>query len=203
MTTAKTQSTLSAALSKAQAVLEGAKKDAVNPHLRNKYADLASCWDACRKALTENELSITQTTTVRDGVLLLVTTLHHSSGESVFGELPVIYEGTKGLNTMQAMGSALTYARRYGLCAIVGISPEDDDGANAGQGQQQRHAQQKPVSRLIGTDEATHLKDLISETETDPAKFLDYFRVTEIGDMSIDQYEKAVKQLRKKQEQTA
>lgn len=124
---------LAAALAKAQGQLLGARKDAQNPHLRNKYADLASCWDACRAALSANGLSVTQTVRHLGPHVVLVTTLHHVSGEMVADEgIPVIYnDGAKGLNPMQAMGSALTYARRYGLCAMVGICPEDDDGAGA------------------------------------------------------------------------
>lgn len=123
---------LALALSKAQGAMKGAKKDAKNPHLRSKYADLESCWDACREQLSENEISVIQMPQPVDGKLFLVTTLAHSSGESISGTIPIIYGDSKGLTPMQAMGSALTYARRYGLCCLVGISPEDDDGESAG-----------------------------------------------------------------------
>lgn len=125
---------LAAALAKAQGAMRGAAKSAQNPHLRSKYADLESCWDACRAPLADNEIAVIQTPQVVDGALVMVTTLAHSSGETMSGTIPVIYGDSRGLNPMQAMGSAITYARRYGLCALVGISPEDDDGATAGSG---------------------------------------------------------------------
>lgn len=127
---------LAAALAKAQGAMRGAAKTAENPHLRSKYADLESCWDACRKPLAENEIAVIQTTRMGEHGLELITTLAHSSGEAISGVIPVLYGDSRGLNSMQAMGSALTYARRYGLCSLVGISPEDDDGTGAGSGTQ-------------------------------------------------------------------
>ena len=72
---------LAAALSKAQADITGALKDSSNPFFKSKYADLASCWDACRKQLAANGLSVIQTTQMTEQGLMLVTTLAHSSGE--------------------------------------------------------------------------------------------------------------------------
>jgi hypothetical protein len=114
---------LLAALSKAQAAMAGAKKDSTNPHFKNRYADLASVWDACRKPLTDNGLSVAQFTVVKDNAVVLVTRLMHANGGAIEGELPL----PAGKN-MQELGSALTYARRYGLAAMVGVAPEDDDG---------------------------------------------------------------------------
>jgi hypothetical protein len=120
---------LAAALSKAQADITGALKDSQNPFFKSKYADLASCWDACRKQLAANGLSVIQTTRMTDQGLMLVTTLAHSSGEWIAGEMPVL---TKDASP-QGQGSGITYARRYALAAIVGLAQIDDD-AEAAQG---------------------------------------------------------------------
>ena len=120
---------LAAALSKAQADITGALKDSQNPFFKSKYADLASCWDACRKQLAANGLSVIQTTQMTDQGLMLVTTLAHSSGEWIAGEMPVL---TKDASP-QGQGSGITYARRYALAAIVGLAQIDDD-AEAAQG---------------------------------------------------------------------
>lgn len=117
---------LATALVKAQASIEGAKKQNTNPAFRSKYADLASVWDACREALHANGFSVVQYGTVTEAGAALVTKLLHESGESIEGLTPLL--NTKG--DMQGLGSAWTYARRYGLAAIVGVCPEDDD-ANA------------------------------------------------------------------------
>jgi len=120
---------LAAALSKAQADITGALKDSQNPFFKSKYADLASCWDACRKQLAANGLSVIQTTRMTEQGLMLVTTLAHASGEWVAGEMPVL---TKDASP-QGQGSGITYARRYALAAIVGLAQIDDD-AEAAQG---------------------------------------------------------------------
>jgi len=116
---------LATALCKAQSQIEGAKKDSTNPHFKNKYADLGSVWDACRKALADNGLSVVQFGTLTaDGNAGLTTRLLHESGDYIDGTIPLL----NGKGDMQGLGSALTYARRYGLAAMVGVSPEDDDG---------------------------------------------------------------------------
>lgn len=114
---------LAAALSKAQGELKGAKKDSRNPFFKSSYADLASVWDACRDALVHHGLSVTQTTEVGD-LPTLTTTLLHSSGQWISGRLQI--KPVK--DDSQGMGSAMTYARRYALAAIVGVAAEDDDG---------------------------------------------------------------------------
>lgn len=114
---------LATALSKAQSEIKGAKKDQLNPFFKSKYADLASTWEACRVPLTKNGLSVAQTTDVTEKGLIVITTLMHSSGQFISGIIPIL---TKD-NGPQAMGSALSYSRRYALAAIVGVSPEDDD----------------------------------------------------------------------------
>jgi hypothetical protein len=115
---------LAAALAKAQGEMEGAAKANVNPHFKSKYADLASVWDACRAPLSKHGLSILQPVRA-DGPHVTVTTiLAHSSGVWIEESLTM----TAQQNTPQGVGSAITYGRRYGLAAMVGIAPEDDDG---------------------------------------------------------------------------
>jgi hypothetical protein len=124
---------LAGALAKAQSQIHGAKKDSENPHFRSKYADLASVVDACREALTKNDLSIVQSPRLSrfDGAwsVELETTLMHKSGQFI--------TDTSGCPLSkpdaQGVGSAVTYLRRYALAAFVGVAPEDDDGEAAAQ----------------------------------------------------------------------
>jgi hypothetical protein len=118
---------LAAALAKAQSQISGAVKDSANPFFRSKYADLEAVWEACRKPLTDNGLAVVQTSRYTPDGLMLVTTLLHSSGEWITGEMPVLVKDA----SPQAQGSGLTYARRYALAAIVGIYQTDDDGEAA------------------------------------------------------------------------
>jgi len=120
---------LATALAKAQGQITGALKDSSNPFFKSKYADLASCWEACRKQLSDNGLSVVQPTDVIDGHIVVRTILAHSSGQWISGILPVKAKD----DGPQAQGSGITYARRYALAAIVGLAQIDDD-AEAAQG---------------------------------------------------------------------
>lgn len=125
METSQTISALADALAKAQASVEGAVKGKVNPAFRSKYADLASVWDACREALTQNGLSVIQSPgQLAEGRMEMTTMLLHASGEWVRGSLTI----PLGKADAQGYGSATTYARRFALAAFVGVAPEDDDG---------------------------------------------------------------------------
>jgi len=126
---------LATALAKAQAEMKNAPKVSVNPFYKSKYADLAGIWDVARGPLTKHGLSIVQTTrTGSDGKPIIETFLIHESGEWISGEMemkPVRQtkgEGFIAADDPQAIGSAITYARRYGLAAIAGVATEDDDG---------------------------------------------------------------------------
>jgi hypothetical protein len=117
------------ALSRAQGNMNFAKKDSVNPSYSSRYSTLAACLDACRNQLAHNGLAVIQTVQAdNDGMMHLFTRLVHGmSGEWIESDYPIIC----ALDNSQAVGSALTYARRYSLCALVGIASEDDDGEHA------------------------------------------------------------------------
>lgn len=116
-----------AALSKAQKEIRGAVKDAANPHFKSRYADLESTWEAVRDPLVANGLCITQLVEEKNGKAYLITTLGHVSGQSISSSIPLIC----GKQDMQGLGSAITYARRYGLQAILSCPSVDDDGEEA------------------------------------------------------------------------
>lgn len=118
---------LAGALSKAQGAVHGAVKGAENPFFKSRYADLAQVWDACREQLASNNLAVIQTTEPHPDGVVVVTTLAHSSGQWIKGKLLV--RPMKA--DPQAMGSAITYGRRYALAAMVGIAQVDDDAESA------------------------------------------------------------------------
>lgn len=97
-----------------------------------KYATLDSIIDHVRPSLTENGLWFTQTLESGDnGKYRLVTTLLHSSGQTIRSETPLLVEDGGG---NQAFGSALTYMRRYSLTAMLGVAADEDDDANTADG---------------------------------------------------------------------
>jgi outer membrane biosynthesis protein TonB len=139
MEQSKELNALGLALSKAQSKIAAASMEAENPFFRSRYADLASIWEACRKPLSDNELAIIQTIQTNGKERILQTMLLHSSGQYIVSDLDLITtaydkEGEPKRTGMQALGSAITYARRYALAAIVGIVAEEDDDAEAAEG---------------------------------------------------------------------
>lgn len=130
------------ALAKAQGKIVNALKDKKNPFFKSSYADLASIWDACREPLSNNGLAVVQTIEGSKEDIILNTWIGHSSGQWMKSKMPltVIPEQRKDKNgnviasvvTPQAIGSSITYARRYALSALVGIcADQDDDGEKA------------------------------------------------------------------------
>ena len=117
---------IAAAIAKAQGQIKGASTDANNPFFKSKYADLASVWDACRGALSANGLAVIQSPGAIGTSVSVDTLLTHSSGQWIAGTVSV----TAREDTPQAIGSAITYLRRYALQSFAGVAPEaeDDDG---------------------------------------------------------------------------
>ncbi len=112
------------ALAKAQSEMGKAMKDSKNPHFNSKYADLSSVRDACVPALNDNGFAVIQTNgSDAEGEFVKTIFAHESGG---FFETPIRLR--IGKNDMQGYGSAMTYARRFGLMSLAGLAPEDDDG---------------------------------------------------------------------------
>jgi hypothetical protein len=118
---------LAGALAKAQGKFKPASKDSVNPHFKNRYADLAAIWDSIREPLSANSLAVVQGAESSLKEVVVTTTLAHESGEWVQTAIAI----PLGKADAQGIGSAITYGRRYGLTALVGITQDDDDGETA------------------------------------------------------------------------
>jgi len=125
---------LAGALAKAQGEMKPAALNAVNPFLKNTYADLGSVIAASREALSKNGLAVIQSPNIDRGDVLTITTLlAHESGEWVESELSLSTgSSNKGLSAAQAVGSVITYLRRYAYSSILGIHTGDDnDGSQS------------------------------------------------------------------------
>jgi hypothetical protein len=122
---------LMTALVKAQSAIKVAKKDSSNPFFKSKYADLSAIIDAIKEPLNKHGLVFMQIVDMVEGTTVVKTILAHESGEYIGGNIPVVVAKP---NDPQALGSAITYAKRYGLQAIVGVPADDDDDGNAASG---------------------------------------------------------------------
>jgi hypothetical protein len=132
--------TIGSALAAAQMQMGKALKSANNPHFKSKYADLTSVMDACLPALNAEGIAVIQPTTDDEtGRYVETVLIHGATGESLKCRVPLIV----AKNDMQGYGSAVTYARRYGLMSMAGIAPEDDDGNAAVAAAPKAEAKQK------------------------------------------------------------
>ena len=113
-------------LAKAQANMGAALKDSKNPHFRSDYASLQSCLDAALPALNAAGITLTQHPGMDGGDVVVTTVLLHSSGQHLAATIRCPF--TPGRNAAQAMGSMITYLRRYAVLAVCGLAPADDDG---------------------------------------------------------------------------
>ncbi len=93
-----------------------------------RYTTLDALLAAVRPILNKHGLSVVQGVNTEDAKRELRTSLHYLTGEVLdCGAVPLAYDG--GAKGMQSLGSAITYARRYGLAAALGIASEEDDDA--------------------------------------------------------------------------
>ena len=127
--------TIAAALAKAQAQLVNPEKSLVatirgdrdgRAEKTFRYAPLSSGLDIVRKTLSQHEIAAVQTTSIDEaaGIVRLSTVLAHASGEWIASDWPVC--AISETAAPHRMGAALTYARRYALFTLVGITGEDD-----------------------------------------------------------------------------
>ena len=101
------------------------RKDKTNPYHKSKYADINDVLEAIREPLSTNGLVALQTTIRKDDIFCLNTKIINIDNPEEFVEIdiPLLYQGD-----MQKLGSAITYARRYGLVTLLNLEQEDDDG---------------------------------------------------------------------------
>lgn len=159
---------LAAALAKAQASMRNAPKNAQNPHLKNRYADLSSVRDTVIGPLTAQGIAVVQAFRAADpGCVLMVTTLLHSSGQWISSELSMALPDSGKQNPAQVMGSVISYLRRYSLSAICGISADDDDDAEA---VRTPPAQPEPEDKIANARKAIFAAKTQAELEAIGAK---------------------------------
>lgn len=164
---------LAAALARAQGKFRPASKDSTNPHLGSSYADLASIFEAARGPLSENEIAVLQPITTTPTGLIVETMLVHASGEFIRRRLEMRIEvkvsrDGKAQPWTWAFGSACSYARRYSLSAMVGITTGDDDDGATSTAEAPSH--RPPPPRPSGTDA---LKDRLKSNGAKKATIVD------------------------------
>ncbi len=141
MNTSENINEIAKALSSAQGEMAGATKGSKNPFFRSKYSDFASVVEAINKPFKNNGLCFVQAAEFKNGKISVTTRIMHASGQWVESvtELPPVK------NDPQAYGSAITYAKRYGLQALAGVPSVDDDGQAAVENTQDEKEQKEQL----------------------------------------------------------
>ena len=184
MNTSEQINDIATALSKAQSQMSGAKKDSSNPFFKSNYADLSAVMEAISKPFADNGLSFVQSPGYDEQMISVTTRIMHISGQWIEGV--TILPPTK--NDAQGYGSAITYAKRYGLQAMAGVPSVDDDGNAAVQhgedrkptrvNRKQAQAYFKEIEALLEAKDAAGLRQINDELKEkeDLHKFVwDYF----------------------------
>ena len=137
---AKAQASIGKAAIDGDAHVVGKSKSGTRIAYDYTYSTLGAVFDACKAALAAESIAVVQLPRVDGNAVAVVTRLVHSSGQWFRSELrlPVAKFDAQGI------GSAITYARRYSLSAMVGVAPGDDDDAQAAIG--------APVGGPVGDD---------------------------------------------------
>jgi hypothetical protein len=177
---------LFASLAKMQGEVENATKGSLNPHFKSRYADLAEVLNTIRPSMSANGLSVIQSPAF-DGVRVSVTTtICHSSGGYVSGEISCVPAKHDG----QGVGAATTYLRRYALAAFAGVAQEDDDGQTARTEQRVTYPKITPEQRVtypkITPEQVSAIKSDIEELAINECAFLKHFGATTISDITSD-----------------
>jgi hypothetical protein len=160
---------IAGALVKFQSSVSKVAKEANNPFFKSKYASLANILDTIQKPLSECGLAISQ---FPDGNALTTIILHADSGEWMESSyvMPVAKQ-----NDPQAMGSAMTYARRYALGSILNLNIDDDDDGEKAMGRQIPKKDELTPKHPSWTKAVEHLKtgglmtDITSKFEVSPS----------------------------------
>lgn len=194
------------AFCKAQAEVKQPLKDADNPFFKSKYVPLENVSEAITKAFAKHDFSYQQdpTTNTEAGLVEVTTLVLHGSGEWMeFGPLSV--KPTK--NDVQGAGSAITYAKRYALSAIFGITSDQDDDGNEASKPVKKQQVTKPIAKKIDGALVTGYKSAIQNVIEKTGKndgsimrwFLELLQVAKIEDITTDKVDTANKLIEKLQ----
>ncbi len=135
------------ALSLVQSKIGKASKDKDNPFFKKKYADLESIWDVARDILPEFGLAVAQLMGGTAANPVVITLLIHISGQWFQGRHQM---QSRKPEDPQVVGSLITYGRRYGLAAILGIVQSDDDGNLGSRGDKDKiETNEEKVARWV------------------------------------------------------
>lgn len=185
------ESAMSAAKAEIPRIVKNRVVDFTSQRGRTNYRheDLGEIAKVVDPILGRHGLSYRFETTTEAKLVRVACIVSHRDGHSVRNELVAGHDESGNKNSIQAIGSTITYLQRYTLKAALGLAASnDDDGGKADQHQ----------NSLITPDQVEIIRLLIDQTKTDPAKFCEAFRIDEITDLPLVRLNEATQMLRTK-----
>lgn len=189
---------LLAALVKAQLDITAPDKDKVNTQFGSKYSSLDQIYAACRIPLARNGLTIMHTVEFVDQKYSLITTLLHVSGETMANRYPMFVTQAHS----QGFAAALTYARRYAICSLIGLPSEEDDDGNAATEMEKNPPKIKPPVKGLNAEQ---VGEIVAQFNGDGAigtRILNSYKVGSFDKIPESEFETIMKKLRGKNETT-
>jgi len=157
-------------------------------NIQSTYALWEDINEAIKPVLAKHGFALSFRTGQEEGRITVTGVLSHREGhsEETTMHLPIDTSGSK--NSVQAVGSSISYGKRYTAGALLNITSrgEDDDGKAAG------------GAATISEEQVEALQDLIIEVGADPKKFLAYLKVENLAALPANQYQRAVDALNAK-----
>ena len=191
---------LAAAMSALMADVENAGKDKISYGF--KYADLAQILSIVRPVLAKHGLAVSQHPQIDEQAtsVSVETIVMHKSGQYMSSVLSMPAVAGKGMSAAQAVGSIITYARRYALAAVLSISQEDDDGASSNA--ESSSVVPKPkVIDLINADQKAELVEKMQSINFDVNRIKNRFSIASIDELQARHFAVAMQNLEKLREQ--
>jgi len=176
-------------LSKALSKLQGIVQDPIKNKAAHKckYADLPQVLQILRPLLSDSGLSVSQFPGIEEDKITIETILMHESGQWISSVLSMnALDANSAMNKAQGMGAIITYGRRYALTALLGIAADEDTDAN------QNGAANRPTTYQI----ETLLKSCNNDKER-IQNIMNHYKISNINDMTLDQYLEAMKIINK------
>jgi hypothetical protein len=179
---------IAAAISKLQAENRGAEDEAVNPFFKSKYSTLKDIWDSIRESVGKYGLCILQDATTKDTCVSVTTIICHSSGQWIeFGPFDIPF----GKKDAHSIGSSTSYAKRYALCAALGIvSGTDDDDGN----------QTMPKKDLVSQDQLEKIIETIGNDDEYRNSILSFYRINSLAEIKASKFNAVIKSANKRAE---
>lgn len=183
---ARAQTRFSEAMARLQPALPRITKHGrivVQGTVRNTYAKLEDIDEEIRPLYTGEGFSISWNTRQSQVGTTVLGTLRHIGGHAEPYEITLPHDPSGSKNSIQAVGSTVSYGRRYLLCSMFNIITVDQD--DDGQGRTQ-----------IGTEQVNQIRDLIIDKNVNEAKFCQYMDVKQIEEITQDRYQMAITALK-------